>query len=428
MVSCMNDLKVQLLGSAQHLMVATPKVSSLALPTEHGSGGVAVPWRLNGHIPVHPLHGLASRVGGFPPQLPRYFIRRFSRPGDIVCDPFCGKGTTLLEAVSSGRRALGCDICPDAVVLSRAKTDWPQLDEVLAYINRLPRQGVNQEVPADTRLFFHRETLRQILAIRQRLLADLTTDRRSHRQLALFCTGVLLGILHGRSQLSLSLPCNHAFAMSPAYVRRYMREHHLKRPARDVIRCMAARTLALLPGPDVKAEADVYEDDSQQMTFNVKGNWSGHVDLIITSPPYLARQTYIKDSWLRLWLLNRDPRSIRAKSLETGDIVKFVEMMRRCLHECIHLLKPGGRCFLVCGTSHCSIANKETKVPIGGLVMLAAEEAREGRYRWQIENYIDDRIVLKRGSYFAIRSTGDIENSRRRVGEDHIVSLMKVKK
>jgi DNA modification methylase len=140
------------------------------------------------------------------------------------------------------------------------------------------------------------------------------------------------------------------------YVKKYVREHNLKCPARDVIECMTARVLAMLPGPKIKAASRIYEDDSRRMEFNSKGDWSGQADLIITSPPYLARQTYVKDSWLRLWLLNRDPRAVRAKSLETGNILKFIEMMERCLHESMRLL-TGGRCFLVCGTSRCDISN-----------------------------------------------------------------------
>ncbi len=425
MASCVNTLKVRVLGSAQHLMETTAKISSLALPIECRSGEPAVPWRLNGHTPVHPLHGMASRVGGFPPQLPRYFIQRFTEPGGLVCDPFCGKGTALLEAVSLGRRALGCDIGPDAVVLSRAKTDWPALGDIIGYINRLPRRGTLQNIPANVRLFFHRKTLEQIVAMRERLLADMARGCATKRRLAQFSMGVLLGILHGRSQVSLSLPCNHAFAMSPSYVRKYAREHNLRCVPRNVIECMTTRILAMLPGPRVKAAAHVYEDDSQRMTFNRNGNWSGRVDLIITSPPYLARQTYVKDSWLRLWLLNRDPKVVRARSLETGDILKFVGMMERCLNESMRLLKPGGRCLLVCGTSHCNLSSKRTKVPIGGLVMLAARNVRVGGYNWEVESYVEDKIVLNRGSYFAVRSGGDLQDSRRRLGEDDIVSLIK---
>jgi DNA modification methylase len=44
----------------------------------------------------HSLHRLSPYIGGFPPALAHYFIRRFSDVGDTVLDPFSGGGTTPL--------------------------------------------------------------------------------------------------------------------------------------------------------------------------------------------------------------------------------------------------------------------------------------------------------------------------------------------
>ena len=60
--------------------------------------------------------------------------------------------------------------------------------------------------------------------------------------------------------------------------------------------------------------------------------------------------------------------------------------------------------------------------------MYAATKVKHKKYRWYIENYIEDKLVLKRGSYFAVRSNGDIDNRRRRISEDDVVSLVKVRK
>lgn len=48
-------------------------------------------------------------VGGKPHWLMRALVRDYTRPGDLVCDPCCGAGTTLLAAVMEGRRAVGGD-------------------------------------------------------------------------------------------------------------------------------------------------------------------------------------------------------------------------------------------------------------------------------------------------------------------------------
>ncbi|WP_163556419.1 DNA methyltransferase [Helicobacter suis] len=57
----------------------------------------------------------------FPPSLPHYFIEKYTRPGDIVYDPFCGRGTSVLEGCRLGRIGVGNDLSPLAFCLSKAK-------------------------------------------------------------------------------------------------------------------------------------------------------------------------------------------------------------------------------------------------------------------------------------------------------------------
>ena len=68
---------------------------------------------------THTIHAFAAK---FPPQLPRTFIEQLTHPGDTVLDPMMGSGTTVLEAALLGRRAIGVDLDPLAVRVSRVKT------------------------------------------------------------------------------------------------------------------------------------------------------------------------------------------------------------------------------------------------------------------------------------------------------------------
>lgn len=58
----------------------------------------------------------------FSPQFARKAIELFTRPYDIVFDPFMGGGTTVVEALAQGRRCIGSDLNPLSGFLARVKT------------------------------------------------------------------------------------------------------------------------------------------------------------------------------------------------------------------------------------------------------------------------------------------------------------------
>ena len=60
---------------------------------------------------------MCSYVASFPAALAHAFIARYSRPGDVVLDPFSGRGTTPLQACAEGRIGVGNDLNPFAYLL-----------------------------------------------------------------------------------------------------------------------------------------------------------------------------------------------------------------------------------------------------------------------------------------------------------------------
>jgi hypothetical protein len=62
----------------------------------------------------------AARDCGWVEQM-RPFIRQYSRPGDLVFDPFCGFGTSLVAAHVEGRRGIGFEIEPSRAALARER-------------------------------------------------------------------------------------------------------------------------------------------------------------------------------------------------------------------------------------------------------------------------------------------------------------------
>lgn len=78
----------------------------------------------------------------FSPAFARAAIDAFSKPGDLVLDPFVGGGTSVVEARLAGRLSVGSDLNPLAVLVTRVKArphSRTELADVSRWVTRLPR-------------------------------------------------------------------------------------------------------------------------------------------------------------------------------------------------------------------------------------------------------------------------------------------------
>jgi hypothetical protein len=97
---------------------ATPYVPNLASAQE-----LAVIAAARDPRPIDGLtHNFYRYPARFSPLLVGELIEAFTKPGDLVLDPFMGGGTTLVEAAARGRKAIGSDISTLATFVSRVKT------------------------------------------------------------------------------------------------------------------------------------------------------------------------------------------------------------------------------------------------------------------------------------------------------------------
>src|SRR5438477_12573291 len=71
---------------------------------------------------LYATHGLHAYAAKCPPQLVRYGLRYYSKPGEVVLDPMAGSGTSLVEARLMGRHAIGYDIDPLARLVAQVKS------------------------------------------------------------------------------------------------------------------------------------------------------------------------------------------------------------------------------------------------------------------------------------------------------------------
>jgi DNA methylase len=111
------------------------------------------------------LHEVSYRAC-FKPQLPRFFIERLTLPGEIVYDPFMGRGTTPLEAGLLGRVSYGCDINPVSAVLTGPRLRPPTIDQVAERLKQIDFHSFD-ELPEDLLVFYHPETLKEIASLKK---------------------------------------------------------------------------------------------------------------------------------------------------------------------------------------------------------------------------------------------------------------------
>jgi hypothetical protein len=102
----------------------------------------------------------------FSPIFAREAIKTFTKRGDFVLDPFCGGGTTLVEALSLGRRAAGMDVSSLAVFLARTKTTPISVHdkrELAAWVSALekenPRKNLDSYEAVDADIYYYLRNL-----------------------------------------------------------------------------------------------------------------------------------------------------------------------------------------------------------------------------------------------------------------------------
>ena len=74
---------------------------------------------------IRGLSGSNNERTGYPTQKPVALLKRIiaasSNPDDVVLDPFCGSGTTLVAAHATGRKWIGIDTNADALEIARGR-------------------------------------------------------------------------------------------------------------------------------------------------------------------------------------------------------------------------------------------------------------------------------------------------------------------
>lgn len=343
---------------------ADPGQLALQLPAHLPALPIEPEWKAQPRLWGPSLHPMCSYLASFPASLAHAFVARYSRPGDVVLDPFSGRGTTPLQAAAEGRIGVGNDLNPFAHLLTAAKLDpaspasartrltalrlgwaadagtWDALgSRVRAHPGhpaaRVPRAGGgggphahDEDVPDEVALAFHPRTLGQLLHLRAALALADPTDR--------FLAGALAGILHGKTPSYLSTLMPNTFSMAPRYVRAFADANGYEPPLRDAFEGLARKLDRLYRHPLPAAGGIALLGDARSAGRRARAalrarGLPDRARLVVTSPPYLRVLKYGYYNWLRLWLLGEDARAVDAALDDAHHRAPYLAFLREVL-------------------------------------------------------------------------------------------------
>jgi len=332
------------------------------------------------------LHQIAPYVGKMKSTMARALVASFTKPGDTVWDPFCGSGTIALEAWVAGRNVFATDLNPYAVCVARGKlVPYRTARSAKLVIDRAAKEAQKlvpsqdlRHVPRWVRSFFHRETLREVLA-----WVEVLGAKRNP-----FLLANLLGILHHQRPGFLSFPSSHAipYLRTKKFPRDEFPELYSFRGVQERLERKVGRSLRRVPRLDYSLQRICRLSGAAEF-FPPRP-----VNAILTSPPYMSQLDYGRDNRLRLWFLGaHDPDQLDA--VVSPSQMGFFALLRRCLPLWSRALVPDGRCVLVVGDVFCS--QYKTSLP-QMIETIATSELGCFRLETQIADLIPDKRRVRR--------------------------------
>jgi hypothetical protein len=330
------------------------------------------------------LHEVSYRAC-FKPQLPRFFIERLTQPGEVVYDPFMGRGTTPMEAALLGRVPWGNDINPLSLTFTRPRLRPPTVEELAARLREINLADYD-ECPEDLLVFYHPDTLREICALKKYFLARRSrgpgsahsrseTSRRRRTSAAAiesldavddWLCMIALNRLTGHSPGFFSvytLPPNQAVSIQSQ--RKINAKRDQKPPRRGVAQIILKKSRQLLGDVTPGVRGALAGVAGLAVLLNVPAE-STHklpadsVSLVVTSPPFLDVVQYADDNWLRCWFLGIDPKSVKLTVPRKLDAWR--EAMTKVFRELHRVLKPGGHIAFEVGEVHAGKTKLEDHV------------------------------------------------------------------
>ncbi len=293
---------------------------------------------------ANPIHEISYRAC-FKPQLPGFFIEHLTKEGDYVYDPFSGRGTTIIEASLRKRRGIANDINPLSKILAQPRLQIPQLGEVEKRLAEIKiKSNIDSEM--DLSMFYEKNTLREILSLREYLRQKERKGTADHidNWIRMIGTNRLTG--HSINFFSVyTLPPNQA---TSAANQKKINVQRKQKPAYKNVKAIILKKskdlIASIPG---ETRTSLAKYGSQALFFNTGAGETNEiksnlVQLTVTSPPFLDIVQYASDNWLRCWFNHINAEEVTKKITMSRNVEQWSEVMGKVFSQLYRITKPGG--------------------------------------------------------------------------------------
>jgi len=248
------------------------------------------------------IHEVSYRAC-FKPQLPRYFIDKYTEEGDVVYDPFGGRGTTAIEAALLGRNFITNDINPLSTLFVTGRLHPPSIEEVTDRLYSDIKSDTEMD-NIDLSMFYEYETLKEINDLRNYFIKKrLSSYDNIDHWIKMVATNRLTG--HSKGFFSVyTLPPNQA-ASAKRQIQINLKRNQIPeyKDTKEIIIKKSKQLLRNVSDQQIKNLAKarpsslILETDAAK-TKQIPSN---SVKLTVTSPPFLDIVNYAQDNWLRCW-------------------------------------------------------------------------------------------------------------------------------
>lgn len=290
------------------------------------------------------IHEISYRAC-FKAELPAFFIENLTKPGDVVLDPFMGRGTTLVQANLLNRIPYGNDISPLSKMLVEPRLSPPNIEQIVNRLEVLKNEfeeveGIVEDIEVDESLlvFFHPKTLKNICKLRDWFIQRTATGQID--AVDSWIRMVALNRLTGHSTGFFSvytLPPNQATTLDR---QKKINEKRNQAPdERDIFSIILKKSKSLLSQYDYRYSTDLF-GLSTGPASKLKSINDDLVSLIVTSPPFLDVVDYAKDNWLRAWFAGFSIDDVEISIHKK--VEDWTAFARECFIEFSRVLKAGG--------------------------------------------------------------------------------------